>query len=514
MVTRAPCAVAPRAFLARKPIQLASAPRVLRNRNGAPSRFTTTRSTPPSSSRSPPGQRAAGRERAAGDAARGRHGAERLAPLRGDAGEEQVRLGIGAVRIRCRELACDAAVGDVEVPQPVAVEVGQRGAEAGVGQALRRQPEQRRAVGEAAALVAVQRVGLATQVRQEQVEVSVLLEVGDDDAHPGLGVATLVQRAARDQRAVLEPPAAAVDPELVGRAVVRDVHVDAAVAVEVAEAEAQAVAERGVEPGARADVLEGTVSAIGVQAVGQRRVEVDRGAVVCARLVDGRPAIGLPQGRPADVARDEQVEVAVAVEVEEAAAGPPSLVREPGCRGRVLEGPVAAVEVQHVGAEVRDEQVGVAVAVDVPARRPHPVAGVADARPLGDVLEAHAAEVPVQAVARQRPPVGLHAAALDEVEVEAPVAVGVEHGDASADGLREPVAPVEAGFVHEVDAGPGEHVFEPDLLGGRRLAGGRVVRAAVAGRESCGDAAREPKRSGRPHGSVSSTAASAASSAP
>src|SRR6185295_12016809 len=103
-----------------------------------------------------------------------------------------------------------------------------------------------------------------------------------------------------------------------------------------------------------------------------------------------------------DVAADEEVEIAVAVVVREAAAGGPAAALDAGRRGDVGEGAVAAVPVEVVGAQRGDVEVLPAVAVDVGDAGAHAPAGVSDAGLDRDVDEAAVAEVAVERAGRRR----------------------------------------------------------------------------------------------------------------
>ncbi len=83
--------------------------------------------------------------------------------------------------------------------------------------------------------------------------------------------------------------------------------------------------------------------------------------------------------REFQVVPDEQVEIAVAVEVEESASGPQlrRIARRRGGGGRhVAEGAVAVVVQQHVGAETADVDVRETVVVVVADGSTHDVAGI------------------------------------------------------------------------------------------------------------------------------------------
>jgi len=135
---------------------------------------------------------------------------------------------------------------------------------------------------------------------------------------------------------------------------------------------------------------------------------------------------------------------------------------QPSIRGRVRrprERPVAAVDVEDVPAEVRDEEVGIAVAIDVADRDAAPPAVVADAGRLGHVLERAVALVAVERVLPLLDDLpAVEPPAVDDVEVEVAVAVVVEKREAAAARLEEmglllPPAPDDGrdGLLREVE---------------------------------------------------------------
>ena len=133
------------------------------------------------------------------------------------------------------------------------------------------------------------------------------------------------------------------------------------------------------------------VAVVPVEDVGQGLVRV-RVAVGPVALLRGPAHLVLPEA-PHAVVDDEEVQVAVAVVVEEARpdrpdlAPPGKLAGHPGGGGHVLEGAVAPVPVEDVPVDARHVEVGPAVVVEVARGRPHRVAGAGDAGPRRDVLE-------------------------------------------------------------------------------------------------------------------------------
>ena len=165
-----------------------------------------------------------------------------------------------------------------------------------------------------------------------------------------------------------------------------------------------------------------------------------------ALRVGARPALGV-----GGVVEEVHVQVAVAVVVEKHGLGGVAGEVESILLGAVGEGAVAVVDVQDVVAVHReiahggDVDVQAPVAVDVGhGDAGLPAIGICHAGALGDVLEPVVAQVPVQ-------PIGTHV--RREVEIGEPVAVHVAYGDAAAVVVVEEVDDVERGILlrHLVD---------------------------------------------------------------
>ena len=161
-------------------------------------------------------------------------------------------------------------------------------------------------------------------------------------------------------------------------------------------------------------------------------------------------ALALIGDRVVDVVRDVQIEQPIAIEIEESRArAPGAAAGDAGRLGDVGKGPVAVVAEQLVGrAEMGDEHVDESVVVDIAGRDPHAVAARAQPGSLGDVgeFERHrsagggnrlVAEEACRALRRacgggMRSHQG---SALQHEQVETPVVVVIEQGDAGTDDL-------------------------------------------------------------------------------
>ena len=131
--------------------------------------------------------------------------------------------------------------------------------------------------------------------------------------------------------------------------------------------------------------------------------------------------------RGVDVVGDEEVEVSVAIDVDERAARAPQRRAGPAGVGHLGEPAAAGIAIEGVRADVGDVQVDQAVVVDVAGARPHPVAAVSDVRGGRHVLERAVAPVSIQPVARAPGHRGIgERAAVDEKHIEPAVVVEIE----------------------------------------------------------------------------------------
>ena len=211
------------------------------SRYGRLSRFTTTMSIPPSLSMSPnAAARLVADKRRAGPAAR----RDLLEARPGQSAEQQARLGIRIGRVHLR-LATDPAIRFVQVELAVVVEIAERRPEPCERTARRPQSDGHGVVDEELPLVPEERIRFAVEIHDQQIEIAVVVDVDGVDAHTGLRRAVLIERASHRERRLSKATATLVQPQMIRRAIVGDEDVDAAVAVEVAGDDAEAVADGG-----------------------------------------------------------------------------------------------------------------------------------------------------------------------------------------------------------------------------------------------------------------------------
>ena len=187
---------------------------------------------------------------------------------------------------------------------------------------------------------------------------------------------------------------------MIWRTVVRHEDVDAAVAIEVARDDAEAVADRGQQSRSRGHVGKRAVAVIVVQGRGRRQIVARRAAVI-GHSGQGE-ALDFGRGAPVQIVRDEQIERTVAVIIDKRGARAPAGARHAGARRDIFEVTAAVVSQQDIAPEVGDVQVGEAVVVEVAGRHAHSIPAYASAAPLGHVFEGAVTAVEVQTVPAAR----------------------------------------------------------------------------------------------------------------
>jgi hypothetical protein len=127
-----------------------------------------------------------------------------------------------------------------------------------------------------------------------------------------------------------------------------------------------------------------------------------------------------------DIARDVQIQPAVAVVVSKRAAGGPAIDGNTGLHRDIRESPVAQIPEQPIGAEVGDVEIGCAVVVDIADTDALAPSLVADACGRRHVTERAIAVVAKERSCRHTTRIRLERAAIDQVEVEPAIAVEVQ----------------------------------------------------------------------------------------
>ena len=439
---------------------------------------------------------------------------------RAEAAIEERRLAIGHRGLNALDRRLDVTVDADEVQNAVEVEVREGDAER---ERKKRRPPDSALDGfvhEEVALGAGREHGphLVREVADHEGRAAVVLRVPERDPHRAARAAVLSHGNAGFDGHVAKNGDAVhglfVPVQVVGRRVVRDDQVHAAVAVDVADGHAQRLAERVREAGFFRDVLELPVPEALVEA--GRDAVVALGRAVGLRLSVQR-AVHVRLQRPIHVLADEEVEHSVAVEVGEGRGRAPAGSHETRALRRVMETALAVVEKETDVIDARDDDVGEPVVIHVTDGHAHAIerngeAGVAravlepDRSPrLGHVLPEGKGGL-LRGLRVSRP-----VAAVDEEKVDAAIAVGVERRDAGAHGLGHPLLACGTVDVNEGHARGLRDVLEPDRRGDfRRLRGGRGGdgrgrRLAAGSEEEEGRGERERKISLNGHRRANAT---------
>ena len=162
-----------------------------------------------------------------------------------------------------------------------------------------------------------------------------------------------------------------------------------------------------------------------------------------------------------DVVGHEEIEVAVAIDVQKGTTGTPQIGIGAGGVRDLGKPSLASIAIQLIRADAGHIQVDQAVIVVVAGAGTHAVLAVPDARRRGHVLEGSIAAVPVHAVTRSagNGDIG-HRAAVHQEDVEPAVIVEVEEETARPHDLGK--EPVFAGAVdvHEVESDSASDIAE------------------------------------------------------
>ena len=158
-----------------------------------------------------------------------------------------------------------------------------------------------------------------------------------------------------------------------------------------------------------------------------------------------------------DVVRDDQVQLAVAVVVEERRGDGPVEIVQPGFLCDVAEGAVAIVEEEFDAAVAAHQHIGQAVVVDVADGDAGVVAGDAQAGADGDIAKVSVWLLMVKAVERT----GLRAGALQKIQVQPTIIVIVKQSRAGTHRLRHKIAIRWPCIVDEIHSRLLRNILEP-----------------------------------------------------
>ncbi len=251
------------------------------------------------------------------------------------------------------------------------------------------------------------------------------------------------------------------------------------------------------DAGSGADIGEGALAVVAIEHARQALV-VQRVAIHpdAALRIAAEPIVG--PGR-VEVVGDEEIQVAVAIGVQERAAGAPAWQPDAGGARDVGEDAVAGVPVERVGAVVGDVQVHATVVVHVACARTLAVLGGPDRRRRGDIGELSRPGVAEQPVTGARRHGGIgERAAIHHEHVHPPVGVVVEEHRARSHRLDEKLVRAGAVDVLNREAGSLGDVLERERRRSGRGARTLGARHRHAGHADQRDADHQARRAWEP----------------
>src|ERR1035437_8768628 len=396
--------------------------------------------------------------------------------------EEQVRwLRVSHVAVDAADGLIDVSIDGHEVEAPIRVDIEKRGAETEAGRgSLADASGLRRVLVSAIAAGAVKGHHFVIEVGDGDALGAGVVEVGGVHAHAGARFAVVAEGHAGAHRDVFESAVAQVAIELVGLRVVGDEEVWPAIAVEIQQGYAQRF-RRAVEDAALGrDIFERAVAAVAEEPAGLAVIGFGR-AIRLALAIHA--AENVVRRGPLDVVADQEVEPAVAVEIEPDGRGAEgAATAQPGLFGDVDEAAAAVIPEEAVLADGGDQEVREAIVVVVADGHTHAVHFHRQAGALGDVGEGAVTVVAVEphggALAAPTGPVH----AVDQQNVEPAIGIVIEEGAAGAHGLGQVLGAECAAVVVELDAGGRGNVGQPEVRAGR--GGGQRARRGATDRKS------------------------------
>ena len=287
---------------------------------------------------------------------------------------------------------------------------------------------------------------LAVVVKEDVIVVG---ESGDEDVHPAIAVVVahghthaghfLAVAGIRDTRRntrFRESSVAPIAIKVVGIRVVADEEIRPAIVIEVFPNRLEAKVELAVgHPCGYSDIGEGAVAVIAVKRVWCAAIaERTAGVYLQSTVFAGFELGGL--GVEVEIARYEEVQIAIAVIVGKGGTGMPDVATtHPGASGDVGKASVAPVPVQDVRTEVGHEEIDLPVVVVVRRHTPETPAPARHTRFRGDIDEGAVAVIAVQMIGGFGGGLALklcQCRAVHQVQVQPTVAVVVEPASAAA----------------------------------------------------------------------------------
>ena len=148
-----------------------------------------------------------------------------------------------------------------------------------------------------------------------------------------------------------------------------------------------------------------------------------------------------------------EIQVAIAIVVGKSRVRSPTRVAEASPVRHIGKGTaMTLVVIEDVGSVVGHVQIGIAIIIHVADRSSHAVPRVASAHRLRNIRKSAVTLVAIVGIGARRTVIARQGRAIDDVQVEQAVAIGIEERRARADGFGHVLPAARAVYIAEVNA--------------------------------------------------------------
>src|SRR5947207_7039685 len=296
-------------------------------------------------------------------------------------------------------LRVDMTIGNNDVLPTIVVEIEKLHSEAQKRNADQAELGWPRNIGELSLpVVVVQVVCIVGEVRFDDLRQAITIKIGGINPHTGLRAPIGAEGDARHHPDLLESAVTIVVVEEAWGRVVRDVEIEAAIAVEVQPDNAQAVFRFRINAQLLGDVGECAVAIVAIESVARAfqssRATRDRDAAVLA--IWSTSENGQVFQININVVRYVQVEIAVAIVVAKSRAGSPASIVAGACLRGSFTANAAVVVIKNAAIEIRYVNVFPAVIIVIAYRNAESPAAVREMRFCSHVREGAVVVVAIQ----------------------------------------------------------------------------------------------------------------------
>src|SRR5262249_3120840 len=193
--------------------------------------------------------------------------------------------------------------------------------------------------------LAVQRRRLAGKIANGDAELVVVVHIGGIDTHAGIGAPAFIQHQPRLRSKFAKCAMALIDKEQTGREIIGHQDIGPAVIVVIDNGDAEHTRLWRHDAGPYADVLEAPVAEVTVQ-FESLAAKIFHCTIVFGGGTVRAIQIGLFTGVPVDIRADDQVEPAIAVDIDKGRRRTPAPLGNASLLRDVSEGAVALIAKQ------------------------------------------------------------------------------------------------------------------------------------------------------------------------